>query len=263
VALVLWHLGYPDQALKRIHNALTLAHELSHPYTLGDLLGYATLLHQYRREARRVQEQAEAVLTLSAEQGFPFLSALATLLQGWVLADQGHGEQGLAQVHEGLAALRATGAESWRPYFLALLAEAYGQTGQAEEGLSILAEALATVHKTGERHYEAELYRLKGALTLAPSSVRRLVSSVTNAHSPTPNPQIQAETCFLKAIEIARRQHAKSLELRATMSLARLWQQQGKREAARQRVAEIYSWFTEGFDTKDLQEAKALMQELT
>jgi predicted ATPase/DNA-binding winged helix-turn-helix (wHTH) protein len=262
VALVLWHLGYPDQALKRIHNALTLAHELSHPYTLGDLLGYATLLHQYRREARRVQEQAEAVLTLSAEQGFPFLSALATLLQGWVLADQGHGEQGIAQVHQGLAALRATGAESWRPYFLALLAEAYGKTGQAEEGLSVLAEALATVHKTGERHYEAELYRLKGDLTLAQSSVH-LASSVTNPNSPTPDPQTQAETCFLQAIEIARRQQAKSLELRATMSLARLWQQQGKRERARQKLAEIYTWFTEGFDTRDLQEAQALMEELT
>jgi len=263
VALVLWHLGYPDQALKRIHNGLTLAHELSHPYTLALVLSFAMLLHQHRREPRLIQEQAEAVLTQSAEQGFPHIMAWVTLLQGWVLAEQGQGEEGIVQIHQGLAALRAMGMERSRPYFLALLAEAYGRRGQAEEGLSVLAEALATVHETRERYYEAELYRLKGELTLAPSSVRCLASSVTNPHSSTPNPQTQAEACFLKAIEIARRQQAKSLELRATVSLARLWQQQGKREAARQKLGEIYSWFTEGFDTKDLQEAKALMEELT
>jgi predicted ATPase len=261
LALVLWHLGYPDQALKKIHNAFTLVHELSHPFTLANLLSYATWFHQYRREARLVQERAEALITLSAEQGFLLLPAFGTLLQGWALAEQGQEEEAIAQIHQGLAARRAMGVESGRPYFLGLLAEAFGKRGQAQEGLNVLAEALATVHKTGERYYEPELYRLKGELTLAPSSVRRLASTVTNAHSPTLDPQ--AEASFLKAIEIARRQQAKSLELRATMSLARLWQQQGKREAARQRLAEIYSWFTEGFDTKDLQEAKALMQELT
>jgi DNA-binding winged helix-turn-helix (wHTH) protein/predicted ATPase len=262
LALVLWHLGYPDQALKTIHNAFTLAQELSHPYSLAIVSSFAMLLHQYRREARPIQERAEVVATISAEQGFLFWSTFETLLQGWVLAEQGQGEEGIAQILQCLAALREMGTDWLRPHFLALLAEAYWKKGQAEDGLSVLAEALATVHKTGERHYEAELYRLKGDLTLAQSSVH-LASSVTNPNSPTPDPQTQAETCFLKAIEIARRQQAKSLELRATMSLARLWQQQGKTEAARQELAEIYSWFTEGFDTKDLQEAKALMEELT
>jgi predicted ATPase len=154
-------------------------------------------------------------------------------------------------MRQGLAAYQAMGAEYMRPYFLALLAEAYGKGGQVEEGLSTLAEALTVVDNTGERVYEAELYRLKGELTL-------------RSQVPSPKSQVEeeAEECFYKAIEIARRQQAKSLELRAAMSLSRLWQQRGKRDEARQMLAEIYGWFTEGFDTKDLQEAKALLAEL-
>jgi predicted ATPase len=152
---------------------------------------------------------------------------------------------------QGIGAWRATGAELLRPHFLALLAEAYGKAGQAEEGLAALAEALEVVDKSGERFYEAELYRLKGTLTLQ-----------SQVSSPKSQVQKEAEECFQRAIEIARRQQAKSLELRAVMSLSRLWQQQGKREEARQLLAELYGWFTEGFDTKDLQEAKALLQEL-
>ncbi len=155
-------------------------------------------------------------------------------------------------MRQGLDAQRATGAEVGRPCLLALLAEAYGKVGQAEEGFAVLAEALAIVHKNGERWYEAELYRLKGELTLAQSSVQSLESRVK-----------EAEECFHKAIEIAHRQQAKSLELRAVMSVSRLWQQQGKKDEARQMLAEIYGWFTEGFDTKDLQEAKALLEELS
>ena len=139
-----------------------------------------------------------------------------------------------------------------QPYFLALLVEAYGKVGQVEEGLSVLAEALALVDRTGERNYEAELYRLKGMLTLKQSGVQ----------SPESKVEREAEECFQKAIEIVRRQEAKSWELRAVMSLSRLWQQQGKKEEARQMLAEIYGWFTEGFDTKDLQEAKALLDAL-
>jgi predicted ATPase len=154
------------------------------------------------------------------------------------------------------------------PYFLTLLAEAYGKEGQGEEGLSVLAEALAVVDRTGERVYEAELYRLKGTLMLQSQASLGQVntgqdkSKDTNSQSPAPNPQLEAEACFLKAIEIAQRQQAKSLELRAVMSLARLWQSQGKQDEAQQILSEIYGWFTEGFDTKDLQEAKALLEEL-
>src|SRR5262249_7618440 len=170
--------------------------------------------------------------------------------QGWALALQGQAEEGLTQLHQGLAANEAVGAELVRPYHLALLAEAYGQTGQVEEGVTALGEALRVVDRTGERMYEAELYRLKGELTLQ-----------AERQSPEARAR-EAEACFEKAITVARRQSAKSLELRAVTSLARLWQQQGKREEARQMLAEIYGWFTEGFDTKDLQEGKVLLAEL-
>jgi predicted ATPase len=272
-AWALWDLGYPDQALKRIHDALTLAQELSHPFSLAYALFFVAMLHQYRREGQLAQELAEATVTLCTEQGFSLWLVYATILRGWALAAQEQGEQGIAQLRQGLTAVRATVAELGRSHHLALLAEAYGKVGRVEEGLSALAEALEVVDRTGERFYEAELYRLKGELSLQ-SAVHSRQSTVTDPQSPTPNTQHptpstqaeverEAEACFLKAIEIARKQQAKSLELRAVTSLARLWQQQGKREDARQMLAEIYHWFTEGFDTKDLQEAKALLEELS
>ncbi len=151
------------------------------------------------------------------------------------------------------------------PYYLALLAETYGKGGQAGEGLTVVGEALAIVDKNEERYYEAELYRLKGELTLQQSEVQSPRSEVTNTQPLTPNPhvEVEAEACFHKAIEIARRQQARSLELRAVMSLSRLWQKQGKKEEARQMLAEIYGWFTEGFDTADLKDAKALLETLS
>ena len=150
----------------------------------------------------------------------------------------------------------------WRPVFLAQLAEVYGKAGQVEEGLSVLAEALAAVNNRGERCYEAELYRLYGELTLQKLSVASTQLSVPSPQYLAPSTQ-EAEACFLKAIKVARRQQAKSLELRATMSLCRLWQQQDKKDEARQLLAEIYGWFTEGFDTADLKDAKALLEEST
>ena len=164
--LVLWLLGYPDQALRKSHAALALAQELAQPFSLAVALNWAAWLHQCRREGQAAQERAEAAMTLSTEQGFPVWLAMGTIKRGWALAEQGQGEEGIAQLRQGLAASRATGAEVARPHYLALLAEAYGRAGQAEEGLSALAEALALVDKTGERHYEAELYRLKGELLL-------------------------------------------------------------------------------------------------
>ena len=171
-----------------------------------------------------------------------------TILRGWALAEQGQGEEGIAQMRQGLAACRATGAELDRPYFLALLAEAYGKVGQAEEGLQRAGRgAGGSATDSGERYCEAELYRLKGELLLA--GCPRSSSA-------------EAEACFQQALAIARRQQAKSWELRAAMSLSRLWQQQGKRAEAHELLAPIYGWFTEGFDTADLQEAKALLEEL-
>ena len=253
LAPILWYLGYPDQALEKSREALTLAHELSHPFSLAFALYLAAGFRQNLRDAQAAQELAEAAIALSNEKGFALLLATGTMVQGWALAEQGQGEEGLTQMHRGLTDYRATGAELGWPLFLARLTEVYEKVGQREEGLSLLTEALATVNKTGGRTYEAELYRLRGELTLAQSKVQGLASSV----------QKGAEEDFLQAIEVARRQQAKSLELRAVMSLSRLWQQQGKEKEARQVLAEIYGWFTEGFDTADLKEAKALLQELT
>jgi predicted ATPase/class 3 adenylate cyclase len=239
----IWVLGYPDQALQSIHEALTLAQELTHPFSLVYALTMAAVLHQFRREAQAVQERAEALMTLSTEQGFPYWLAFGTILRGWALTAQGEGAEGIAQINQGLAAHRATGAELHRPHFLSLLAEAYGKVGQPEEGLTVLVEALEIVDNAGERNWEAELYRRKGELLLEQQGQK----------------VGEAEACFRKALDIARRQQAKSLELRVAMSLSRLWQQQGKQEEAHQLLAEIYGWFTEGFDTADLQEAKALL----
>jgi predicted ATPase len=172
------------------------------------------------------------------------------VIRGWALAKQGQGEAGIAQIRQGLAAVRAAGAEVARTYQLSLLVEAYQSVGQPEAGLRVLAEALAQVEKTDERFWEAEIYRLKGELLLKAEG-----GGMKDRESP--------EECFLKAIEIARRQEGKSLELRATVSLGRLWQWQGKKEQARHMLAEVYGWFSEGFDTDDLQKAQALLKQLS
>jgi class 3 adenylate cyclase/tetratricopeptide (TPR) repeat protein len=260
-ALALWMLGYPDQALKRSQEALTLAQELSHPFSLAWALHCAAWLHQCRREVQATQEQAEALIALCTEQGFPFWLAPGIRFRSWALAEQGQGEEGIAQVRlrQGRTAGRFTRASVGRSHSLALLAEVCGQVEQAEEGLVLLADALAV----GERYYEAELYRLKGQLTLQKFQVSGSKFQVEDSlGSSVQRLESEAEECFLKAIEVARHQQAKSLELRAVMSLSRLWQSQGKKEEAHRMLAEIYGWFTEGFDTKDLQEAKALLDSL-
>jgi len=253
VAITLWCLGYPDQATQRSHEALTLAQELA-PFSLAYALVFAAWLHQLRRDASLTYERAEAIITLATEQGFAILVAWGTLLRGWALAarspkpgaGQGQRVEGISQIQQGLAAFRATGAEAIRSYGLALLAEATAKVGQGEAGLTLLAEALAVTNDKGERRWEAELYRLKGELLM-----RQTVPD-----------KRQAESCFQQAMAIARNQQAKSFELRAATSLAQLWQQQGKRQEAYALLAPVYHWFTEGFDTADLQEAKALLETL-
>jgi len=242
----LWSIGYPDQALAMSREAVTLAQELSHPFSLAVVLDYAAMLHQFRREPQAVHERAEAAIALCTEHGFAYYLAWGTTMQGWAQVAQGQDVEGLARMRHGLAALRATGAALRLPYYLALLAEACGRTGQAVEGLALLAEALAQAHKAEESWMEAELHRLKGELLLSLSA---------DHHA-------EAGGCLHQALAIARCQQAKSLELRAAMSQSRLWQQQGKRAEAHQLLAEIYDWFTEGFDTPDLRAAKALLEEL-
>jgi class 3 adenylate cyclase/predicted ATPase len=263
-AVNLWVLGYPDQALKRTHEALALAQELSHPFSLAFALVWAALLHLCRREGRLVQERAEAAMALASEQEFSLLLAVGTIARGSALAEQGQEEEGIAQMRQGLDAYQAMGAEVERQLFLALLAETHGRVGQVAEGFQVLDEATAVMRKTEQRNYEAELYRLKGQLTLQKFQVSGFKFQVEDSlESSVQSLESEAEECFLKAIEIARRQSAKSLELRATTSLARLWQQQGKQQEAHPMLSEIYHWFTEGFDTKDLQEAKVLLEELS
>jgi predicted ATPase len=207
---------------------------------------WAAFVHLCRREVSAVHELARAAITLATEQGFRQRLAHATVLHGWALARQGQGEVGRAAIRQGLTASMATGSMLLQPYGLGLLAETYEAGGHPDEGLAVLAEAQAVMAVTGVQWYAAKLSRLTGALLL-----RQAVPDVP-----------QAEACFQQALAVARRQQAKSWELRAAMSLARLWQQQGKRAAAYALLAPIYGWFTEGFDTADLQEAKALLDAL-
>jgi predicted ATPase len=225
---------------------VTLAQQLAHPFSLANALSSEAIYHQLRREERCTQACAEAALTLGTAQGFPYLMAYGAILRGWALAQRGQAKEGVEQITQGSLAYRATGAEVLLPYFLALLAEAYGIMEQPETGLTALAEALTVVDKTGARFYEPELYRLKGDLLLQQNSAN----------------QVEAESCFSQAISIARSQPAKSFELRAATSLARLWQQQGKCQEAHDLLAPVYNWFTEGFDTADLQAAQALLEAL-
>ncbi len=245
-AFPLWALGYPERALQRSQEALALAHKLSHLLSLGFVLSLGAILHMLRRDVQVIQERAEVIIALSTDQGFPVWLAAGTFAKGWALSTLGQSAEGIMQMHKGLAAWRTLGMGVVVPLWLGLLAEAHERVGKTEEGLTILAEALDVVDKNEERFYEAELYRLKGVLLLQQSVEL----------------QGKAEECLQQALDIAFRQEAKSLELRAATSLARLWQQQGKRNEARALLAPIYRWFTEGFDTADLQEAKALLEEL-
>jgi class 3 adenylate cyclase/predicted ATPase len=246
LAELLWFLGYPEQAVQQCDQALTFARGLSHPFSFAFALCVKVQVHQWRRETTIVQEQAEALLTLSTEHGFPFRATIGSILLGWAMAERGEGEAGIARIEEGIAAWQTIGARMLSTWWLGLRAEAYGKIGQVEAALTIVVDALRAVENTGERFYEAELYRLRGVFLLQ--------RSVDNQH--------EAETCFQHALAIAQDQGATAWELRTATSLARLWQQQGKGTEAHELLAPIYGWFTEGFDTTDLQEAKALLAAL-
>jgi tetratricopeptide (TPR) repeat protein len=237
-------LGYPDQALARSREARALAEALSHPFSLVGEVCSSAFLYRLRRDVRAVQAQAEAALTLVSEHALPVWGELAALARGWALAEQGQVEQ----MRHALGLMHTVGFYLSRPQHLVLPAEAYGRAGRANEGFGMLEEALATAQRTGERWYEAELYRLNGELMLQQSG------------SGVASPEPEAEACFLRSVDIARSQEARLFELRAAMSLARLQQRQGKDEQANPQLAEVYGWFTEGFDTKDLQEARELLE---
>jgi predicted ATPase len=252
LAIILWMLGYPDQASKLSGEALAISAETPHPYNLAMALTWASQLHQLRREEGLTQEGAAKVIALAVEHQFAPWLAWGTILRAWALVRQGFWKDESRSVYQALGAWRATGAGAALPPMLTLVADAQQTAGQTVEGLSTVAEALAAVERTGERLLEAELYRIKGQLLL--QSQLEPVGDISCIE--------EAQACFLKAIEIARRRKAKSLELRASMSLSRLWKNHGKKQQAQHLLSEIYGSFTEGFDTADLKEAKCLLEEL-
>jgi predicted ATPase/DNA-binding SARP family transcriptional activator len=252
-ACCLWVLGYPEQASKRSEEALALAMECDHPFTLADVLTYGGCLFQAMlRNASALLNHAEALVQLATERGFVNWMGNGAFYRGQALTMLGEVEEGIAQLREGVALLRqgiaaheAYDAVLNLPIGLCALAEAQAMYGQPEEGLTTLHQALAIIEETDERQWEVELRRLRAELLLMLGQ------------------DADAEASLRKAVEVARRQRAKSWELRATTSLARLWQQQGHVDRAWQALFAIYDWFTEGFDTRDLREARALLDELS
>jgi predicted ATPase len=244
-ACCLWVLGYPEQAFQRSEEALALARELDHPFSLADGLAFGgCMCNKMRRDACALKDHAEELMRLSKEKALLGWLSMGITYRGEAAAMLGQIQEGIAQMREGMMAGQTIGVRMYLPGSLCTLAEAQAKAGQPEEGLDTLDEALALVEQTDERHWEAELHRVQGELLLMQGD------------------DAEAEASLHKAIEVARGQSAKSWELRATTSLARLWQKQGKQEEARRVLAEIYGWFTEGFDTPDLQEAEALLAEL-
>ena len=245
LGIVLRQQGFPDEALWHAEEGIAAARAASHPLSEAFALVLAAGLHQARGELTLCLERAEAALALATEQMLPFWAAFAMTLSGWALVKTGQAAKGLDQLRAGLDAGLAIGHRTKEPDWLALFAEASLGTGRIEEGLSAVRKGLAETEETGARYSEAELNRLEGELLLA---------------SKEPD-QKRAEDSFRKAIAVARAQGAKSSELRAATSLARLLAHQGKRAEARDLLAPVYGWFTEGFDTADLKEAKALLDQ--
>jgi predicted ATPase len=249
----LWYLGYPDQAQARIQTGLDMAQQLVSPYHLvwGQHLG--AVFYQLCRDVPRMRTLADAVVLGAARQGLQICHLTGLVLQGWDLVQGGQGESGIAQIQQGLSESRSRGIGAGLPRYYALLAVAYHHVGQIVAGLSTLTEAFS--QQQSERADAAELLRLQGDLVLAQAGTQPSVREARRL-------RVEAERCFQQALDTARSQQAKMLELRAAVSLSRLWQQQGKGQEARQLLAEVYAWFTEGFGTIDLQEAKTLLREL-
>jgi adenylate cyclase len=292
LAWTLWFLGYPDQAMATLREAQKLAQELDIPSLTGGVLYTGMLFFHLSRQPDKVQEYSGQTIRLEDENGRFYWGAAIQIFQGWALSCTGQGSEGIARAAQGIQQLQAIGFNLWHSYKLAVLVEAYMNAGRLGNAYRTVNEALAAAGQFGSHWYDAELYRLKGMLTLQSQASlgqvagesaesqraksKRQKSEKRDPQSLILDSQGEAEACFLKAIAIGRQQQAKSLELRAVMSLVRLRKEQAQhathsmQHAARnllteahQMLAEIYNWFTEGFDTKDLQEAKALLESLS
>jgi predicted ATPase len=244
LGIVLFCLGYPAQALARSHAAIAEAQRLAHPPSLASSLVLGAMPLWLAGDDAALDERADQLVAVATEQGFPFWGAAGTIYRGWVKAKNGDVVEGISLLRSGGKAYRATGAEIAVPFFIALFASACEIAGQIEESSTQLDDAMQILERTGERWFAAELNRHKGRLLLR------------QGHSEA------AEELYRKALSIAREQEAKLWELRAAVSLARLRRDQGRRAEARDLLAPVYGWFTEGFDTPDLREAKALLDEL-
>ncbi|MGE0820870.1 MAG: AAA family ATPase [Candidatus Binatia bacterium] len=271
LAVLLWITGYPDQARERSRQALTMAQESGFLYGQALASNLAATLHVCCHDVPAVVEYAEAARRFAQECGFVHLVIMGMVLQGWALVWQGKREEGIRLIQTGLQRQHAAGIGIGEVSYRMLLVDAYRETGQIALALQALGDAVTALDRTGERTFEAELYRLYGELLL--NAERRMQNDEhkTKQEGPDSAPihhssfiihrSEEAEAYFCKAIDIAQRQQAKSLELRATVSLSRLWQQQGRRRDAYERLSTMYGWFTEGFDTADLRDAKSLLLE--
>jgi predicted ATPase len=238
-------LGYPDQGLKLSQEGLAFAQTLSHPYTLAAAYFFAAWFRASRREKKEAQPLSEKAVHLATEHGFPFWSGVGGILRVWALAESGQVEQRIPEMQQALATYQATGASIFRGQALGLLAEMCSDAGQIEQGLAVVDEALAMTVETDERYWEAELHRIKG----------ELLSKQSGSEG-------EAEACYFQAISVAKQQQARLFELRAVVSLCYLWCQQNRQIEARQRLAEVYNWFSEGFATPDLKAARELLAKL-
>jgi adenylate cyclase len=247
-----WLLGYPDKAEQTAKKALRIAGELSSPFHSALANGLLATYHSYRRDANEALRAAETTIRISTEGGFNHWLALGTLMKGSALIGKGYSSEGNRYLQEGIARWKTMGAEMAMPTFLALQADGYMTAEQHQKALACIEEGLAISKKNSESYYDAELYRLKG----------ELLSRSTKRNTRSDNVK-NAEEILLRAVQLARELKTKSLELRATTSLARLWQTMGKEKEARKALAKICGWFAEGFDTADLKSAKELLSELS
>jgi predicted ATPase len=246
LAISLWHLGYPEQAMSHMRLVFVQAKELAHPYTLANAIAGCAWFHILRREIESIGSFAEEGIAFSQQQGFRGIEISCRLFSSWALAQQGQAESALLQMQNALAMQPGNSSKLGGEGFAMMVADIYGKAGRPAEGIALLDQALEQVEATGERFGEVELRRVKGEL------LRMLRADI-----------MEVESTFLQALAVARQQEAKALELRVALSLCRLWQDQGRSLEAFELFSGIYAWFTEGFDTPDLQAAQALLAKLS